>query len=789
MSAATQNKLKRKLSTREASSKKMTMITWLIILIYVIAIPVYALQPYSWTSPIKSQIPKNSQIWYCQRHSIRKLAMTSDDDEFDDDDDYDDEPPKVDVSNFTPPSTATTFGFNSGRSAPSQRKAMGTAGTGTTSVHVCTNCGCESVKWMGRCPTCKEWNTMQEFAVPRGDTPASGSKMRPTFGRSSSSWLDGIAGGAGGDDYGNYYSPVRVTDIIKDQRSASSKTWDAENRLVVPDDDELNNVLGGGIMKGSLVLVGGDPGVGKSTLLLQTAGRVASESTPTVGIGMGGATTSGAPGMQQGPVWYVSGEETMEQIAARAERLGIQEPELYLYTETHVNSLAERIAQLSVNVGPVSPNPTKKKQKGGKEGGEEGNEYPDETTQSLLRQKPPCLLIMDSIQTLVCDEAGASAPGGVTQVRECVGLLLRLAKTLKIPVLLVGHVTKSGDVAGPKTVEHMVDAVLYLEGSDTTGSSNLRLLRASKNRFGSSTQVGMYEWTYQGSLAPIADASSLLLANRITTKDSEGCAVALVVEGIRVLTVEVQALVTGSSSFERGGRRTVNGLSQSRLLLLLGVLQKYCRVFAGKQDVYINVVGGIQLSRDSRNQQHNHASDLAVVVAVVSSWASIPARADTACCGEVGLLGELRPVSSLDQRLQEAARMGFSRVITPPSSTPAKRNSKGKVAATSGNVKKTTIHGMEWVQCATLRDAIDAALVMPLSSMKRTLTKKSTTDKQGKPVIEDDSEDMVDGDGGGVSVSYLDAPGAISSTSFPGSLQELGLDSTSDDYDDELPNI
>ena len=373
-----------------------------------------------------------------------KLAMghdVDDDDEYDDDD----EPPEVDVSNFTPPSTSTSFGFNSGRSAPSQRKAMGTSGSGTTSVFVCTNCGCENVKWLGRCPTCKEWNTMQEFAVGRGGSAGSSSSksfqsMRPSFGgrTSSSSWLDGVAGGS--NDFGDSYAPVRVTDIMKDQRSASSKTGDATNRLVVPDDDELNNVLGGGVMRGSLVLVGGDPGVGKSTLLLQTAGRVASQSTPTVGIGMGdgGKPAGGNPAMQQGPVWYVSGEETMEQIASRADRLGIHEPELYLYTETHVDSLAERLAQLSVASGPAAPN-ISRQNKGNGESDDEENA--DEATQSLLRQKPPCLLIMDSIQTMVCDAGGASAPGGVTQVRECVGLLLRLAKTTGIPVLLVGHVT------------------------------------------------------------------------------------------------------------------------------------------------------------------------------------------------------------------------------------------------------------------------------------------------------------------------------------------------------------
>jgi DNA repair protein RadA/Sms len=298
-------------------------------------------------------------------------------------------------------------------------------------------------------------------------------------------------------------------------------------------------------MKGSLILLGGDPGVGKSTLLLQIAGTVASLSTPTVGIGMGPSTTPSSNNQEPlGPVWYVSGEETTEQIASRADRLGIVSSELFLLTETNVNILSEQVIQLIESAMPSA----------------DGSPPPS----------APSLMVLDSIQTMMCDAGGSSASGGVTQVRECVALLLRLAKSTGIPIILIGHVTKKGDVAGPRTVEHMVDTVLYLEGTDSN-ALNLRLLRASKNRFGSNMAVGMYEMSDR--LVPISDPSSLLLANRVTNKDSEGTAIALSMEGVRVMTVEVQALCTASSA-QMGGRRTVEGIANNRLLLLLGILQK-----------------------------------------------------------------------------------------------------------------------------------------------------------------------------------------------------------------------
>ncbi|EED91941.1 Rad51/RecA-like protein, partial [Thalassiosira pseudonana CCMP1335] len=429
-------------------------------------------------------------------------------------------------------------------------------------VYVCTNCGSEYVQWRGRCGTCLEWNTVQEFKARRKPAASPGD---------------------------NVMIPLAY---------AYSK-GSREQRTRVPDDSEMNAVLGGGIMPGSIILVGGDPGVGKSTLLLQMAGK-----------------TSGG-----GPVLYISGEENANQIASRALRLGIHDPELLLWCETDADIIADTV-----------------------------------------QKKAPSLVVIDSIQTMLCDAAGSSSVGGITQVRECVGLFLRLAKSTGVPIILVGHVTKSGDVAGPRTVEHMVDCVLYLEGG---GVSSLRVLRAAKNRFGSSEEVGVYEMNggRDGRLVPVSDPSSFFLATRQDSADSEGCAISVVLEGMRSMTVEVQSLVSwtaGTGGY--GGRKIVDGISSSRLLLILAVLQKRYGISFNRQDVYVNVVGGMNLGKGSKS---GGGSDLAVAVAVVSSLLGIPVRSDTAFVGEVGLLGELRPVHALEKRISEARRMGFSRIVTP----------------------------------------------------------------------------------------------------------------------------
>ena len=622
----------------------------------------------------------------------------SDNEDYYDDDD-DDDPPDVDVSKFvasTRQKSPLSFGWNSGRSAPSQRKAMGTSGGSTTSVHVCTNCGSEFVKWMGRCPTCKEWNTLQEFKVDRGDVFSQKTTTnRPTFGtkqfnpKGRQSWLDGTSS----SDFEN--QPVRVTEVYKevvgnDGNDKTSSYTKRHERLLVPNDDELNTVLGGGIMSGSLTLLGGDPGVGKSTLLLQTAGRVASLSTPSRGIGMGSEDEE-TKGL--GPVWYISGEENAEQIASRAMRLGIAAPELWLLSETHVDTLAEQVVA-SFHVPKT----------------QDGEVIPGQAP------KPPALVVIDSIQTMICEAGGSSAAGGVTQVRECVALFLRLAKSTGIPIFLVGHVTKGGDVAGPRTVEHMVDCVLYLEGGDssTIGGVNLRMLRAAKNRFGSADEVGVYKMT-TGQLMPVSDPSALFLSNRADADDIEGCAVALVLEGLRAITVEIQALVTPVSSGGSYGQRTVDGIAYSRLTLLLGVLQKRCGMRFGKQDVYINVVGKMRLDR----HQESSSSDLTVAMALVSSLTNIAVRADTAFVGEIGLLGELRSVPALERRIQEAQRMGFSRVVTPRDHS----RQRGK-AKSQGRTTFSRFNGMDWIQCDTLRDALNEGLVRHLPKGRRNLQQK-----------------------------------------------------------------
>lgn len=355
------------------------------------------------------------------------------------------------------------------------------------------------------------------------------------------------------------------------------------------------------------------------------------------------------------------------------------------------------------------------------------------------------LMIVDSIQTMVCNAGGASAAGGITQVRECVGLFLRLAKSTGIPIVLVGHVTKSGNVAGPRTVEHMVDCVLYLEGGGGEGSPlgglhQIRMLRANKNRFGSTDEVGVYEMT-AGRLQPVSDPSSLFMAHRsLMMNDVEGCAVCIALEGRRAVTMEVQALVTMGT--EKFSRKTVDGIPVSRVQLLLGVLTKRCGLFFSRQDIYLNIVAGqMRLDRSQAN-----AADLAVSVALVSSLTQIPVRADTAFCGEVGLLGELRSVVSLEKRVKEAKRMGFSRVITAIDRSSAGNRSKKNWKTYSTN----NALGIEWIQCETLKEALNLALVDPLPKRKPRKKKE-----------------------------------ASDTWAIPGSMEELGLDEIMDDEEDE----
>jgi len=352
---------------------------------------------------------------------------------------------------------------------------------------------------------------------------------------------------------------------------------------------ELARVLGGGIVPGSGVLIGGDPGVGKSTLLIQLCSLLARRGAK---------------------VLYVSGEESAQQIKMRARRLSIADETLYVLAETHLESILARIEQLQ-----------------------------------------PALVVIDSIQSVYSDLLD-SAAGSISQVRDCTTHLLRLAKAQSIPVFLVGHVTKEGAIAGPRVLEHMVDTVLYLEGERFHA---YRLLRAAKNRFGSTNEVGVFEMSEAG-LVEVTNPSEAFLSERLP--NAAGSSIAVTMEGTRPLLVEVQALASPTSFSQP--RRTANGVDFNRLLLLVAVLSKRVGIRLSDQDIFANVVGGLQVREP--------AADLAVALAIASSFRNTPVAADLVAIGEVGLSGELRSVSQLARRLNEAAKLGFTRALVPKSS-------------------------------------------------------------------------------------------------------------------------
>ncbi len=416
---------------------------------------------------------------------------------------------------------------------------------------VCERCGAESPKWMGRCPECSQWNTLVEVTEA---PPSSGAVSRPAN------------------------EPVSLLDV----------PLESLDRIRVPI-AELDRVLGGGVVQGSLVLVGGDPGIGKSTLLLQ----------------MCAALSEG-----QGCVLYVSGEESLHQVKMRAERLGIRTPGLYLLSESNLDRIVGHIDRLS-----------------------------------------PTLVVIDSIQS-VSREDRPSLAGSVSQLRDCTGRLLQLAKGSGVPIFLVGHVTKEGAIAGPKVLEHMVDAVLYLEGERF---HSYRLLRSVKNRFGSTHEVGVFEMHEEGMLE-VPNPSIAFLADRTLMRS--GSTVVVTLEGTRPLLAEIQALTSFCPSHMP--RRTANGLELSRVLLLAAVLSKRLGLKLYDQDVYVNVVGGLRVEEP--------AADLGVALAIASSLRDAPVDPELAVMGEVGLSGEVRGVSHLEQRLREAGKLGFKRCLVPYSS-------------------------------------------------------------------------------------------------------------------------
>ena len=400
---------------------------------------------------------------------------------------------------------------------------------------------------------------------------------------------------------------------------------DGYERIPVPI-GELSRVLGGGIVPGSVVLISGDPGIGKSTLLIQLCAALA-EGGPSTGSGRA-----------EGPVLYVSGEESPAQIKLRAERLGIVSPNILVLADTHLESIAAHI----------------------------------EKTQ-------PRMVVVDSVQSIYSD-AIQSGAGSVTQVRDCSAQLLRLAKSQTFPLFLVGHVTKEGAIAGPRVLEHMVDTVLYLEGERF---HSFRLLRSVKNRFGSTNEVGVFEMAEKG-LVEVKNPSEAFLAERLP--NAAGSAIAVTMEGTRPILVEVQAL-TSATAFAQP-RRTANGVDFNRLLLITAVLSKRARVRLADQDVFVNVVGGLEVEEP--------AADLAIAAAIASSVRNRPVAADLALVGEIGLSGELRSVGQLPRRLNEAAKLGFTRVLVPKT------------------VARELEHlpaGLEVLGARTLREALEMALV------------------------------------------------------------------------------
>ncbi len=432
-------------------------------------------------------------------------------------------------------------------------------------IFFCQSCGYESAKWVGQCPACREWNTMVE-------EPVAGVKARPV---------------SSAGNRGMREEPVALSEVeITLENKISSGIG------------ELDRVLGGGIVQGSMTLVGGDPGIGKSTLLLQVCHHVS------------GAGHS---------VLYVSGEESKVQIRMRADRIGKFSPAMQLYCETNLDDISETI-----------------------------------------RRNKPEVVVIDSIQTMY-NEAVSSAPGSVSQVRESTGALMQLAKGLGVSIFIVGHVTKEGTVAGPRVLEHMVDTVLYFEGDR---HASYRILRGVKNRFGSTNEIGVFEMRENG-LTEVQNPSEYMLEGR--SLDASGSVVSCALEGTRPLLIELQGLVCRSNFGIP--RRQATGTDFNRVNLLMAVLEKRCGVHLGDCDAYVNITGGIKIQEP--------AVDLAIVLAILSSFRNSPLDPKLVAFGEVGLSGEVRSVSMAKVRVAEAERLGFETCILPEScAADCRKNSK-----------------------------------------------------------------------------------------------------------------
>ena len=447
-------------------------------------------------------------------------------------------------------------------------------------VYYCTSCGNETMKWQGRCPACGQWNTIVEHKA------AQAVKTR------------GVTRTPGPRKSAKTLSEVDTADEVRFSTGM----------------DELDRVLGGGAVRGSLVLVGGAPGIGKSTLLLQLSAYVCRSLT----------------------VLYVSGEESETQLKMRAVRLGVTGENLYVLSETAMEDIMETVEEIK-----------------------------------------PDVLVIDSIQTLYTQD-GSSAPGSISQVKECTMALMHLAKSQGITVFVVGHINKEGSIAGPKVLEHMVDCVLYFEGDR---SSSYRLISAAKNRFGSTNELGVFDMHETG-LVEVENPSEMLLSGR--PLNAPGTCVACTMEGTRPILAEVQALVV-TSSFNVP-RRTTDGFDFNRATLLMAVLDKRGGMRLSACDGYINVIGGLTMNEP--------AADLPLVLAVASSYRDKPVPSGLAAIGEVGLTGEIRAVNYLPQRLGELSRLGFSQVLVPH----------------QGSAKIIPPEGMQLIRVKNIRQAIDEIL-------------------------------------------------------------------------------
>ncbi len=425
-------------------------------------------------------------------------------------------------------------------------------------AYVCENCGQESAKWVGKCPSCGQWNTFKEIRIS-SDTGTRAAKSAATTVRSKSD---------------NQNRPLRLKDI-------SSKD---EPRIDMRD-EELNRVLGGGLVPGSIILLGGEPGIGKSTLTLQTVLNINDKR-----------------------ILYVSGEESAHQLKMRAERITTSSSEnLLILTETSLENVFNHI-----------------------------------------KETQPEIVVIDSIQTMATEDVDSS-PGSISQVRECASALLRFAKTSGVPVLLIGHINKEGSLAGPKILEHIVDTVIQFEGDQ---HHIYRILRSIKNRFGSTSELGIYEMKQNG-LRQVSNPSELLL-----TQDHDGLsgiAISAAIEGVRPFLVETQALV--STAAYGTPQRSATGFDQRRLNMLLAVLEKRVGFKLAQKDVFLNIAGGLRVT--------DLATDLSVIAAVLSSNVDTPIESGWCMAGEVGLSGEVRPVARIEQRIAEAEKLGFKHIIIP----------------------------------------------------------------------------------------------------------------------------